>query len=257
MTILWLLLLLPEFGAAELAQPDRDVVFQEAVEAYDRGDYAAAAVGYEKIAASGWKSAALFYNLGNAWFKQGNLGRAVLNYRRAETLEPLDPEIGKNLEYAREALEDDAASFAPGTWAKIKLGLGRLLTLNDWALLTLVFYWATAAWALGAIFSAFLRRFSGAVLKTLGVLLAFSVLGTWQARAISREEPAVILSARVEVRYSPGLEQTEAFVLHEGTEVRIIRRDEGARWLQIVLPDGKSGWVPAEALGLINGSAGT
>lgn len=249
-------LLLSPGNAAELLPSERDAVFREAGEAYDRGDFAAAAAGYEKISGSGWKSAALFYNLGNAWFKQGNLGRAVLNYRRAEILEPLDPEIGKNLEYAREALEDDAASFAPGTWTRIKTGPGRMLPLNDWALLTLVFYWVTVVVALGALLSASLRRFRGPALKTLGVLLVLAALSTWQARAVSREEPAVILSPRVEVRYSPGLEQTEAFVLHEGTEVRVIRRDEGARWLQIALPDGKSGWVPAASLELINGSAG-
>jgi tetratricopeptide (TPR) repeat protein len=73
---------------------------------YESGQYAKAAEAYQQLVDQGYSDAALFYNLGNAYFKQGDIGRAILNYRRAERLHPRDPDTRANLELARSLAVD-------------------------------------------------------------------------------------------------------------------------------------------------------
>ncbi|MDD4918062.1 MAG: tetratricopeptide repeat protein [candidate division Zixibacteria bacterium] len=84
-------------GAAEVAE-----AFRQANARYEARDFAGAAGAYEDILKSGTASAQLYYNLGNAYFKQGDVGRAVLNYLRAQRLDPRDEDIRHNLEFARQ-----------------------------------------------------------------------------------------------------------------------------------------------------------
>ncbi|NJN94350.1 MAG: tetratricopeptide repeat protein [Anaerolineales bacterium] len=70
-------------------------------EKYEAGDYAEASAIYEAILDSGLSHSSVYYNLGNAYFKQGDLGRAILNYRRAQSLDPRDGDIAVNLSIAR------------------------------------------------------------------------------------------------------------------------------------------------------------
>ena len=68
---------------------------------YEDGQFAQAAQAYQQLADQGFADSALFFNLGNAYFKQGDYGRAILNYRRAEQLAPRDEDIAANLALAR------------------------------------------------------------------------------------------------------------------------------------------------------------
>jgi len=250
--LFWFLLLLSfRAGAAELNSAARDQTFREASAAYSRGEFAEAARGYHRIASSGWRAAALFYNLGNAWFKQGDLARAIRNYRRAEELSPRDPEIAKNLEYARGAIEDDTSPPSPAAWSKIENALVRLLPLSGWAALALIVFWLAVLWILAAILFPALRPANRPVLRILILVFLVLALGTWRARVRASRAQGIILPAEVVARYSPGPEETEAFLLHTGTEVRLLRRDGSGRWAQIALPDGKSGWIPVSALARI------
>src|SRR3989442_2159968 len=75
--------------------------FDQANKLYEQGKFAEAAASYERILQGGQASAALYFNLGNALFKSGQTGLAILNYRRAEQLAPRDPDIRANLQFAR------------------------------------------------------------------------------------------------------------------------------------------------------------
>ena len=64
--------------------------------------YTKAILNYENIIeVGGIENAKLYYNLANAYFLKGNIGRAVLNYRRALKLDSSNVDIKKNLTFAR------------------------------------------------------------------------------------------------------------------------------------------------------------
>src|SRR5439155_26228316 len=84
--------------------------FKAANALYDAGKFAEAASAYEKIEP---KTASVYFNLGNACFRQDKLGWAVLNYERARRLEPRDPDILANLKFAAQRLGVDEANAAP------------------------------------------------------------------------------------------------------------------------------------------------
>src|SRR6266513_6228167 len=105
---------------------DLSVAFEQANKLYEQGTFAEAAAGYEKIVAGGRVSPALYFNLGNALFKSGRIGRAIANFRLAEQLAPRDPDIRANLRFARNQIEGPGAR--PLTWWRRWTGH---LTLNE------------------------------------------------------------------------------------------------------------------------------
>ena len=109
--------------------------FESANKLYEEGKFADAASAYEKMGQSGETSAALFFNLGNAFFKSGQIGRAIAAYRTAEQIAPRDPDLRANLQFARN--QTPAPTLSPGRWQR---WLGRL-TLNEWTLLAAVAVW--------------------------------------------------------------------------------------------------------------------
>ena len=113
-------------------------IWKSAEEAYATGDFAGAARHYESLVSSGASSPSLFYNLGNAYYRGGNIGKAVLNYERALKLDPSDADARHNLELARaHTLDkiDNVPEFILFSWIK---NLKASLSSNTWAVISLV-----------------------------------------------------------------------------------------------------------------------
>src|SRR6266699_3853607 len=100
---LWLMLVLLCAGSVARTQ-DVSTAFDQANRLYEEGKFTEAAAAYEKMLRQGQASPALYFNLGNAFFKAGQVGRAVLNYRLAERLAPRDPDVRANLKFARNSV---------------------------------------------------------------------------------------------------------------------------------------------------------
>jgi outer membrane protein assembly factor BamD (BamD/ComL family) len=96
-----------EITTQGVATKSADELWTEAERAYREGEFAEAVVAYEAIIAQGMESAELYYNLGNAYFKQNNLGRSILFYNRAQLLNPSDEDVRHNLVYARTKTKDN------------------------------------------------------------------------------------------------------------------------------------------------------
>ncbi len=223
--------------------------FRRANALYSQKKYAEAARLYRDIRESGWRSSALYYNLGNTWFKEGDLGRAVLNYRRAENLSPRDPEIRKNLQYARENLRDDIPARPPGFIGRIQALLVHQLPPPAWARISSFLYFVLGLWIIIVLSIPAWRRIAGPVIRWLGLALILSLLISFLSFSYYRVPRAIILQPEVSVRYGPQPTDAVAFDLHEGTEIKVIRRQKD--WAQISLPDGKSGWLPSNSLEII------
>lgn len=211
---------------------------------YNAGDYAAAAEGYTLILDRGLHSAALYYNLANALFKSGEVGRAILYYNRALRLAPADEDIRHNLEYAERMTRDNIEAvpeFFLSTWVR---SLRTSLSCTAWTILSLAMLAATLALGLVYLLSQRMAArkagFYGMVAAAL--LFAFSSLfAAGERRAAVDRNEAIVMGSSVPVKSSPDAGATDLFVLHEGTKVTI--GDTFGEWAAVRIADGNKGWI--------------
>ncbi|MCI0743955.1 MAG: tetratricopeptide repeat protein [Verrucomicrobia subdivision 3 bacterium] len=216
--------------------------FDQANRLYEQGQFAEAAAAYQGLAASGAGTATVFYNLGNAWFKAGQLGRAVAAYRQAEKLEPRDPNIRFNLNFARKQVTGSDAP-EPALWQRC---LTRL-TVNEWAVLASCGLWL---WFLSLI----LREFRPALGRTLrGYTATLGVVAVGLAAALGvamREQiqahEAVVVAPQAVVRFGPLEDSKVNYQLRDGSEVVVLdekRLNPSESWLQVRDASRRVGWL--------------
>jgi len=226
--------------------------FGEANKAYEEGRYDEAAERYLALLNYRIEDPRLEYNLGNAEFKRGRLGYAILHYERARRLAPTDPDILANLEYARARTFDRVESEplpAAVRWVyrlQDRLGPDR----QAWGLVTLVWIAAVLlAWGLARP-----GRWSAAYGWTLaGLLLAGTLTAVSWSMTYQRLEGrplAVVLVPSADVLAGPGLNNATLFTAHEGLTVEV-RGELREEWIQVSLPNGLGGWIPRDAVGLV------
>jgi tetratricopeptide (TPR) repeat protein len=230
-----------------------DSMIQMGNKRYQDGDFAGALDAYEVVIQAGFESADLHYNLGNAYFKVGDLGRSILSYERALRLRPRDPDARANLELARSLTADDIEPL-PRFW--VLSAASWWTKLLPWGALTLT---VTLAYLLGAagLCARILSRHPGAV--TIGTWLLVgsgSSLLLFGSTLLAREgtlggtDWGVIMVEEVSVQSAPSHEDNlTLFRVHEGTKVRLDQRTD--LWSEIVLEDGKVGWVTSDVLEII------
>ena len=206
----------------------------------------------EALRSHGVRNAALFYDLGNAYFRLGKIGRAIANYRRAQRLAPTDPEINANLRYARNRVEP---YIKPGGARQL---LRRLLFWNRYTSVRQRFVLAAVAWLLGwGLLAVRLRRRGTAILVAGVVLLGLGganvVSVGWQLHEERQHPEAVVIDGAYVLRLGRGEGYDAAITrpLGPGVEVRILTQRGG--WSEIELRDGTSGWLPDRALLRITG----
>jgi tetratricopeptide (TPR) repeat protein len=231
----------------------QEEIFTRGNQLYQAEDYAAAIEAYEAILAGGFESHELYYNLGNAYFKVGDLGRSILSWERALKLEPGDQDAVANLALAAQLTADEIEPL-PRFWLlSVVSWWVNLLPRSALTLLVAVGWMSLAAGLTVRILArAFTPRRVGTWL-VLGGASVVLVLGTnllVRELGIGQVERGVILADAVPVRSAPAEDDNlTLFEVHEGTRVRIDQRTE--RWAEIVLDDGKVGWVPVGVMGVI------
>lgn len=246
-----------ETAQAEPSQPEEavmtaDAMWDAANTGYVNGDYRAAVEGYEAILGRGEHSAKLYYNLGNACFKEGEIGRAILFYHRALRLAPGSEDARYNLEVAAEMTKDriePVPEFFLAAWMR---SVRNLLSPAVWAALSLAAVAAMLSLALLYLLASSIGRrkagFYGMLAALVVVIVATSFAAAGRRETLDRSE-AVVMSSSVPVKSSPDKSATDLFVLHEGTVLRITDRlDE---WCEVVIADGKKGWVRARQIEVI------
>src|SRR5205814_513210 len=116
-----------------LGDADPHTAFYQGNAAYKAGDYAGAAGAYERLLNAGLASGPLYFNLGNAYFKNGHVGQAILNFERAHRLMPRDPDVRANLAYAAEIAKD--IPEASPLWQRLAFPLAARATTGELATL--------------------------------------------------------------------------------------------------------------------------
>lgn len=220
----------------------------EANRLYEAGQFAEAAAAYQALADTGVEDGAFYYNLGNAYLKANDLGRAILNYRRAQQLLPRDADVAANLRLARAQTRDQLEEVDSGLVVGfVRRFLVEWTTREEAAAIALGLWIVLCALVVVAIL--WPRRRSGLRygIVVTAVLLGLSLLSVGIRVADGRgRAPAIVVAERIEVYSGPGTDYLTEFTLHAGAEVRLVelRND----WVRIVLPGDLQGWAPSKAV---------
>ena len=214
--------------------------------------YEKAILSYERIIAEGRiQNAKLFYNLANAYLLKEDIGKAILNYRRAEKLDGADANIRKNLEFARTHRID---KITPKTQERV------LETLFFWhydfslrtkLILACLFFAAVCICATVMIWRGRTPLFTGAGLIAAVLMMSFTVSVVVESRRMAKTACGVITARDVIARQGDEQSYPESFKdpLHAGTEFDLIEHRPG--WFHIELPDDSDAWIPDNAAELI------
>ena len=248
-----LLLLALPLSQARAAESYPDSLWNAGVAAYTEGDFASALQDWEDVRATGLMSKELYYNLGNAYFKTGEMAQSILWYERALKLDPSDADIRHNLEYARSLTQDRIEEVPEIFFEQWGHAMCYLLPSNTWAVLCLVFLAAAVAMALLFLLGSTAGRRRVGFFVGIACLL-FAFLGwdfaQWQRQEALAQDRAIVMRPVSSVKSSPSAESAkDLFILHEGTRVKIL--DNVGSYSNIELGDGRQGWIPSADIEVI------
>lgn len=244
------ILLLSLGSSMNIQAKDLDSLWTAGVQAYTDGKFADASAAWTSIEESGQKSAKLYYNLGNAWFKQGNYPKAILNYERALRLDPSYSDARYNLEFTSNFVQDKIEPVPEFILKSVARKVCYVMGSNAWAVIFLVLL--AAALVMGLLFllgSSVGKRRAGFYCGIVLLLLSAGALSfsAWQKSDSMKTDTAIVMSPVSSVKSSPSSGSSkDLFVIHEGTKVTIL--DEVGSWKNISLADGRQGWLPAADL---------
>lgn len=248
--LILLLLVLPV--SSVFSQAERSAKFKKGVEYYSSSNYQEALKEWTDIYNTGFRSATLDYNIGNAYFKLNNVPGAILFYERALLLKPADNSINYNLQIARSLVVDKFEEIPELFFVRWFDFLSLLLSTNAWAIISVISFILFLILLSLYIYSSKYR------LKVIGFWFAFMLLiisasslaFTMRNKSLVYDShKAVIFAPSVNGKSSPDNSGTDLFVLHEGSKVSV--EDIVGDWSEIKLSDGNKGWVPSNSLTII------
>ena len=239
------LLALPAAMNAQADYPDS--LWNAANQAYAEGRWTEAVEGYETMVGASLESAALWCNLGNAYYRTGNMPKAIVCYERALKVDPSYEDARFNLDFLNAQIQDridPVPELILKTWMR---KVSHMLDSDAWAVCFLFLFALTLAMLLLFILSPGVAgRRAGFFTALVSLLLAAASLSfsLWQKSEYMKTDSAIVMRPVSSVKSSPSYESAkDLFVLHEGTKVWVI--DSVGSWNNIELADGRQGWIPS------------
>lgn len=238
---------LPSFFAA--AQDDLVAIANQANMVYTTGDTETAIDLYESLIAAGVRDTTVYFNLANAYYAQQNFGEAILNYRRAQIIDPRDPDLNANLSLVRARRIDLQGDETPLVDSLTALTAG-ILTLIELSWLVALAWIVFFALLIVSITRTGWRDAMRVPLVVVGILVlaGFGLLGS-RLYTNSVRPAAVAVQEVVAVMSGPGDEYLLIDELHTGAEMRLL--EQRGEWIRFVLPDGRQGWARVETIAIV------
>ena len=245
-------LILLVFSLVNLYADEKGELWTKANDAYSMGQYETALNDYIEIEKNGYQSYKLYYNMGNAWYKTGNMGKAILYYEKALKLNPAGEDALNNLQIAKlQTLDkiDVLPEFIVSTWIK---DIRNLMSSNGWGytaiglfavvcILLLLFKFAPTTGG---------RKLSFVLACVVFLFFIFAVLFAFSLRAKAKsEDNAVVMVPVSNVKSAPNSTGNNLFILHEGSKVEIL--EQAGKWCRIEISDGRQGWLEEKDIEVI------
>jgi hypothetical protein len=234
------------FAVGVLALPPNDssaLLADQAAKAFGEGRYQEAAELYQRLIGSGADGADARYDLGNCWLKEGHLGKAILEYRRALRFDPHHGPSLHNIEVARRLLPARVAPWQPSPWEGFLQGLPP--SWLDWSVIGFVLLGNLALGAILLLAPGRPRRILAGVMIAMFVAAGASgLLWAYSRTVLPTHRPAVVLKA-APVYSGPQAEGSPLATLPEGSEVIQVAR--AGEWTLVLWGEGR-GWAPADSV---------
>lgn len=226
-----------------------DLMYKQANDLYKHEKYDEAIELYGKIIFGGYPSSEIYFNLGNAYYKTGNIAAAILNYERAHRLAPEEDDIEYNLKLANMQTIDKIEPTPMVFYQKWWMSLLGSSTVDERSKTGLLCFFISAFIFMVYLFisnsTVKMITFFSSVLIFLVALFFFTL--AWSQHAYqSNHREAIVFSTNEFVKSSPETEGKNLFMLHSGTKVEVM--DELQGWLKIKIANGNQGWIATDAV---------
>jgi tetratricopeptide (TPR) repeat protein len=217
---------------------DPTYIFYKGNALYEEGKYDEAIHEFEAVIEQGLESGNLYYNIGNCYFKKGELGKAILNYERARRLIPRDSDLKSNYKFALSRLQYDISEKS--SWMKRVINVFHFLSLNEITILLSSAFVLLMLFFILRLFIRGLRKYT--FLIAVCVILAIILLSIPLVERITLlNTEAVVIAENPEVRFEPLDSATTHFTLYEGMKITMLETKQ--EWARIRRADGKVGWI--------------
>jgi len=245
-------LLLILLSIAGLIKADPASIMQTANEYYKNNRYQLAIEEYNKLLLDGYEGTSLYYNLGNAHYRLGKIGYAILYYEKALKLSPNDEDVKHNLALSRLNLKDKVDSLPPFFIFSLWEGLLAAFSVSGWSIIVYILFIFVLIASIAYFFSRSVTEqriafFSG-VGMTVFLIISIVLLGVKMNKEYNLKDGIVIVKS-ITVKSSPDNSSKDEFQIHEGIKVRL--EDRVDDWVKIRLDDGKIGWIGEKNIGII------
>ncbi len=221
-----------------------DTLWQKGNDFYAMGNFESAINNYLTIEKEGFISSELYYNLGNSYYRLGNIGRSVLYYERALKLDPSNKDVKANLTMANTRCIDKIDAVPEFVLVTLVKKIRDSFSSNTWAVVALIFFIIAL---LGYIFFKQTTSIKGKKLVFITnivvifiAIVSFLFSYSLYSRA-SSNDTAVIISGIGNVKSAPNSTGNSIFVLHSGTKVNVL--ESIGEWSRIEIRDGRQGWI--------------
>lgn len=219
---------------------------------YAKGNYLQASKDYSDLLKVG-ESVELYYNLGNCYYRLGNITKSIIAYEKAHRLSPSDRDVTFNLEFVREKTIDKIERQEKNFFSAGYMMLQNLMDMDAWARLSIVAFFACLGMAMLFLLGRdeWMRKLGFYVALLSVFVFVFSTLFAWQQKHnFDARDRAVVVAPSASVKQTPSDSSADAVVVHEGTAVQIVDRTM-SDWYSVKLDDGKEGWLKRNSLEII------
>jgi tetratricopeptide (TPR) repeat protein len=234
------------------ANADVNSEMQTANELYKNNQYQLAIDEYNKLINRGYEGASLYYNLGNAHYRLGNVGYAILYYEKALKLSPSDEDAKHNLAIAKLNIKDKVDELPQFFIFNIWEGLLASFSVSGWTMIVYIIFILLLLAVIGYFFSRSVTQQRISFFVGVGFLVLLFSSITLLAVKMNKEfniKNGIIVENVVTVKSSPDSSSKDEFVIHEGLKVRL--EDKVDEWVKIRLADGKIGWIKEISIQII------
>ncbi|MES2457981.1 MAG: SH3 domain-containing protein [Bacteroidota bacterium] len=240
------LLLLFSLPLLLVAGQNAEIEFKKANQLYAKLNYKDAASIYQQMLKTGHLSADIYYNLGNSYYKLGEIPEAILNYEKAYKLAPGDADIQANLRLANLRITDKIEAvpeFFISKWWHSFILFTSAEVLAVFSVIGFLLGFGLLIVYLFAVRIAIKRPAFYAGTGVLSLALLLTIVAVIQHRHLNALNSGIVFSGTVNVKSGPNASFKSLYVIHEGIKVAVVEQNDG--WLKVVLPNGNIGWIRA------------
>lgn len=237
------------FSGSIFSQTENELNFKSAVELYNNGNYNEAVNLFIEIINNGEHSDALYFNLGNSYYKLNDIPNSIYYFEKALKLNPNDKDIINNLSYSQNMLIDKIDLLPSNQLSDFLNHISMFLSIKQWLVIGIIFLY----FFLILFVFYFFKRVSNTkkryftystILFCASIIFILTAVTKFENQNSNLE--AIIFEKKIDLRTEPNYRSEIQFNLNEGTKVNI--KEELDDWILVELSNGASGWMESKSI---------